>query len=87
MSERVDPAQLKYEAAIRGLSGTALAKQAGVSNATFSNAAAGKPISATTLKLIATALTATPIDDVIARLLGRGVKPPGGDQPPPSEEA
>jgi transcriptional regulator with XRE-family HTH domain len=87
MSERVDPAQLRYEAAVRGLSATDLAKKAGVSVATLSNAFAGKAISATTLKLIATALTATPVDDVIARLLGRGVKPPDGDQPPPSGEA
>jgi hypothetical protein len=64
------------------LNGSALAKAAGVCNSTVSTAFAGNPISVTTLRLLATALQATSVDEDIERLLDRGDPPPEGDQPP-----
>lgn len=82
MSVRVDPEVLRNEADIRGLSMRDLGKKAGLSDATMSNAAACKPIAATSLQLIAKALKATPRDEGIARLLGPAADAPADHQPP-----
>lgn len=84
MSTPLNAEVLRHEAALRGWSASDLAKEAGLSDATVSSALAGKPISAASLKLMATALKRAPVDEVIERLLGRGVLPPRGDQPPPT---
>lgn len=47
-----------------------LAKAARLSGATVSAALAGRPISATSLRLIAQALASAPPDELIANLLG-----------------
>jgi transcriptional regulator with XRE-family HTH domain len=67
------PEVLRYELAIRAMSALDLARKAGLSPATVSSALAGKPISEDSLGRIAAALKATPVDEVIKRLLG----PPG----------
>jgi lambda repressor-like predicted transcriptional regulator len=46
-----------------------LAKKAGLSPATISAALGGRPISKTSVMLIARALEATPVDETIKRLL------------------
>lgn len=80
MSFGVDPEVLHYEMVIRGLSGRDLAQKAGRSDATVSNARAGKSISETSLQLIARALTTTPVDEGIRRLLNKKSND-SGDQP------
>ncbi len=82
MSVPINGEVLKHMAALRGWNGSALAKEAGVCNSTVSTAFAGKPISVTTLTLLATALKGTSVDEDIERLLGRGDPPPEGDRPP-----
>lgn len=72
MSVQLDPRVLRYEAAIRGLNGRALARKAKVSDATVSTAFAGQSISITTATLIARALEMTPPDDGLRRLLSEG---------------
>jgi transcriptional regulator with XRE-family HTH domain len=69
MSVRIDPARLRYERAIRGLSGHDLAVAAHLSDATVSQAEAGGPISIESLKLIAGVIDTTPVNEVIVRLL------------------
>ena len=80
MSVVVETTRLKYELAIRGLSAVRAAKKVGVSAATMTNALAAKPISETSLGLIADALEATPINEFIQRLLGPFAKWPGSDE-------
>ncbi len=82
MSIRINGEVLKHMAALRGWNGSALAKKAGVVNSTVSRAFAGDEISVTTLRLLATALKETSVDEVIERLLGRGDPPPEDDRPP-----
>jgi hypothetical protein len=86
MSIRLNGEVLKHLAALRGWNGSAFAKKAGVCNSTMSRAFAGDAISVTTLKLLATALNGTSVDEVIERLLGRGDPPPEGDPPPTPEK-
>jgi transcriptional regulator with XRE-family HTH domain len=70
MSSPVNPEQLRRELASRGMEANDLAKQAHLSGATLSSALAGRAISAASLRRIAAALQATPVDEVIERLLG-----------------
>jgi transcriptional regulator with XRE-family HTH domain len=65
----VDPERLRHELAIRGLDAIDLARKAHLSPATVSAALAGKPIAASSLRLMAGALQATPVDEFIDRLL------------------
>jgi lambda repressor-like predicted transcriptional regulator len=81
MSVVVSTPRLKYELAIRGMTAVRLAKTAGLSAATMSAALAGKPISETSLGLIADALHATPVSEFIQRLLGPFARWPGADEP------
>ena len=69
MSVKVDPERLGYELAVRGLSATDLSRRARLSPATVSAALSGRPISATSLRLIAKVLVETPVDTVISQLL------------------
>jgi transcriptional regulator with XRE-family HTH domain len=69
MSVSVDPEVLRHEMARRGMSARDLARRTRLSPATVSNALAGKPISEDSLRRIATALDATPIDSLIDCLL------------------
>jgi transcriptional regulator with XRE-family HTH domain len=82
MSVRINGEVLKHMAALRGWNASVLAKKAGVVNSTVGRAFAGDEISVTTLKLLATALNGTSVDEVIERLLGRGDPPSEGDRPP-----
>jgi transcriptional regulator with XRE-family HTH domain len=54
---------------MRGLDAIDLARKAHLSPTTVSAALAGKPISASSLRLMAGALQATPVDEFIDRLL------------------
>lgn len=83
MSESIDPAQLKYELAIRGMNLLDLAKRAGLSPATTSAAGAGRRISAYSIGRIADVFVNTPVNEVIKRLLGKNV--PASRNPPPVE--
>ncbi len=65
----MDPERLRHELTIRGLDAIDLARKARLSPATVSAALAGKPIAASSLRLIAGALQATPVDEFIDRLL------------------
>jgi transcriptional regulator with XRE-family HTH domain len=69
MRVHVDPGRLRHELARRGLSATHLAREAGLSTPTITAALAGRAISATSLSLIAKALTRLPAMDVIDSLL------------------
>lgn len=69
MSVNVDPARLRQEIARRGWSPIDLARAARLSPATVSAAMSGRPIAASSLRLIAKALAAAPTVDVIDRLL------------------
>ena len=69
MSVSVDGARLRLEISRRGWNSVDLAKAARLSGATVSAALAGRPISATSLRLIADALAAAPADALIERLL------------------
>lgn len=82
MSIRINGEVLKHMAAIRGLNGSALAKKAGVVNSTVSRAFAGDEVSVTTVRLLATALNGTSVDEVIERLLGGSDPQPEGERPP-----
>jgi transcriptional regulator with XRE-family HTH domain len=87
MSTPVDSGQLEYELAIRGMSALDLARKSRVSPATVSGALAGKRIQAATLRLIAAAIAATPVDEVIVRLIAqrshsREVTSDAGTPPP-----
>jgi transcriptional regulator with XRE-family HTH domain len=73
----VDPERLRHELAIRGLDAIDLARTAHLSPATVSAALAGRPISASSLRLMAAALQATPVDEFIDRLLGPVAKTEG----------
>jgi len=82
MGISLDPVQLQYQMDIRALGGKDLARIAGVSGSTVSNARAGKRIWPKSFDRIAAALASIPVDELRARLL----KPPGkastDDQPP-----
>jgi transcriptional regulator with XRE-family HTH domain len=69
MSVSLDPSRLRRELARRGLSATDLAREARLSAATVSAALAGRPITTTTLRLIADVLLRVPVVDVIDELL------------------
>jgi transcriptional regulator with XRE-family HTH domain len=66
------PEVLGYELAIRCMSARDLARKGGFSPATVSGALAGKPIWEDSLRRIAAVLAATPVNEVVKRLL----KPP-----------
>jgi hypothetical protein len=83
MSIVLDRARMNYEMAIRGVNGSALARRAGVCPATVSSARNDKPISTTSLELIANALLAMPVNLAIARLVP---KPSTAVDPPPAAE-
>jgi transcriptional regulator with XRE-family HTH domain len=70
MSVRLQPDRLRFEMARRGLSATELARVAKLSHPTVSAALAGRPISATSLQLIAAALARLPVVHMIDALLG-----------------
>jgi len=86
MSIRINGKVLEHMAAIRGLNRSALAKKAGVVNSTVGRAYASEEVSVTTLRLLATALNGTSVDEVIEKLLGRGDPPPEDDRPPTPEK-
>lgn len=69
MSAPVDAERLRYELARRGLEAIDLARKARISPATVSAALAGRPVSMTSLTLIARVLESTPVNEVIDRLL------------------
>ena len=82
MSIAFDPARLAYEMAIRGLSGTDVARKAVLSPATVSTALAGKPIAEASALLIVKALDATPVVEILVRLVAPIVQPSKDDPPP-----
>jgi lambda repressor-like predicted transcriptional regulator len=82
MSIAFDPVPLAYEMAIRGLSGTDVARKAGLSPATVSTAMAGKPIAEASAMLIVKALDATPVVEILVRLVAPIVQPSNDDPPP-----
>jgi transcriptional regulator with XRE-family HTH domain len=69
MSYSVNAARLRYEMARRGWDAINLAREARLSPATVSTALAGKPVSAQSLSLIVEALSRTPANDLIDRLI------------------
>jgi len=71
MSVLVDGARLRLEISRRGWNSVDLAREARLSAATVSAALAGRPISATSLRLMAQALASAPPDELIGTLLGR----------------
>ena len=83
MSAPIDPAQLRYMLAVRGLSFSDLARRAKVSNATVTAANKGRSISPDSTSRIAAAIGEVPEDEVIKRLLPKVIPPQEGDQPPP----
>ena len=72
MSVTVDAQRLRQEIARRGWGGVDLARAARLSPATVSAALSGRPISATSIGLMAKALASNPADAVIDRLLSWG---------------
>ncbi|MHB8438511.1 MAG: helix-turn-helix domain-containing protein [Acidimicrobiales bacterium] len=71
MSVAIHPGRLRYEMARRGWSAAQLARESKLSGATISAAIAGRPIAATSLVLIAQALSRVPpIDSIDSLLLG-----------------
>jgi transcriptional regulator with XRE-family HTH domain len=76
MSVSLDPSRLRRELARRGLSATDLAREARLSAATVSAALAGRPITTTSLQLIADVLMRVPVVDVIDGLLLRNEDEP-----------
>jgi|HubBroStandDraft_4_1064222.scaffolds.fasta_scaffold730798_1 hypothetical protein len=82
MSIRMKGKVLKHMAALRGWNASVLAKKAGVVNSTVGRAFAGEKVSVTTLRLLATALNGTSVDEVIEKLLDGGDPPPEDDPPP-----
>jgi lambda repressor-like predicted transcriptional regulator len=81
VSVTLDPDLLAHQLAIRGLSASELADKAHLSPATLTAALAGKPIAESSLRLIARALEATPVDEVILLLLGPTRVAAGGERP------
>jgi lambda repressor-like predicted transcriptional regulator len=69
MSVVVHPGRLRQEIARRGWAARDLAREARLSEATVSAALAGKPIAASSVALIANALTRVPASDVIDSLI------------------
>ena len=69
MSVIVHAGRLRQEMTRRGWAATDLAREARLSQATVSAALAGKAISATSLSLIAKALSRTPAIDLVDKLL------------------
>lgn len=72
MSIAIQPHRLRAEMARRALSGSDLAKAAGVGAATVSTALAGRPIATRSLQLIVNALTHIPPVAVADLLLDGG---------------
>jgi transcriptional regulator with XRE-family HTH domain len=75
MNAPINAAQLQYELDIRGMSRLDLARKAGQSAATVTNALAERPISADSKSRIAEALAAIPENEILKRL----VRPVGRD--------
>jgi lambda repressor-like predicted transcriptional regulator len=75
MNAPINAAQLRYELDVRGVSPLDLARKAGLSPATLSNALADRPISADSKSRIAKALLAIPENEILKRL----VRPVGPD--------
>jgi hypothetical protein len=71
MSFSLNAEQLRLEMALRGWDAVDLARASRLSTATVSTALAGKPIAAKSVAQIATAITQTPANDVINRLVRR----------------
>ena len=69
MSVVVDGGRLRFEIGRRGWNSIDLARAARLSPATVSAALSGKPISATSVGLIARALASAPADALIDKLL------------------
>jgi lambda repressor-like predicted transcriptional regulator len=69
MSVVIHPGRLRQEITRRGWSARDLAHEARLSEATVSAALAGKPIAASSVALIANALTRVPASDVIDSLI------------------
>ncbi len=79
MSVCLDASRLRRELARRGLSATDLAHEARLSAATVSAALAGRPITTTSLRLIAEVLMRVPVVDAIDGLLLRNPDEPALD--------
>lgn len=71
MSISVNSGQLRLEMALRGWDAVDLARASRLSAATVSIALSGKPISAKSVALIATAIMQNPANEVIDRLVRR----------------
>ncbi len=69
MSVVVHPGRLRQEMSRRGWAAADLAREARISQATVSAAVNGRPIAATSLGLIAQALSRVPANDVIDSLI------------------
>jgi transcriptional regulator with XRE-family HTH domain len=65
----IHPRRLRQEMTRRGWAATDLAREARLSQATISTALGGRPIAATSLALIAKALSRTPVLDIIDALI------------------
>lgn len=82
MGHRINPAALRHQCAIHGLSFQELAHGAGLSAPTISHALSGRPVSTRTLRAIAAALDRTDLLPGINGLLAgpedrRSSEPPG----------
>lgn len=66
---RFDPHRLQHEMARRGLDQAGCARAAGVSAATMSHAAAGRPLRISSARAIARALQQAPVVEAIDALL------------------
>jgi transcriptional regulator with XRE-family HTH domain len=76
MSIAIQPQRLRAEMARRAISGSDLARAAGVGVATISTALAGRPIASRSLQLIVTALTKIPPNAIADALLDGGESMP-----------
>jgi transcriptional regulator with XRE-family HTH domain len=93
----LDPLQLRYEMAIRGVDGQTLARVAGISKNTVTRALHGQPVNPGTLRRVTAALLTFPplrmAEELVAKpeAQGRprspGSGPPVSDPGPPSTSA